>query len=338
MIELGYYAAVGPHSDSEMLDYAVMADKYGIDTIWCGDHFHPFAHEGSRGCGLAWVWMAAAAERTKRSKIGCAVTAPIIKYNPAVVAQAYATLGALYPGRIVMGLGAGEAMNEIPVGCEWPHARERIERLEEAIKIIRLLWNESFVDFEGKYFSLRQANLYTKPEIPIDLCVAADLSPRVAKLAGKYADAFITTASHHDYTHILLPALEEGTREGGRRHDAVKKILGLGVAYDEDYDKAISTSRYWAGGFSSAAFSQPIYDPREIDKLGRNVSDKQIGERLLVCTSAEDFIKPIEEWVKLGFGHVYLSCNSQDHSKFLKMYGEKLLPALRAIYGSDQDA
>ena len=332
MVDFGCYVAAGPHSDIEMLEYARTADKYGIDTVWCGDHFHPFGDEGSRGCGLSWVWMAAAAERTK-AKIGCAVTAIVNKYNPAVVAQAYATLGALYPGRIILGLGAGEAMNEIPVGCEWPSARERIERMEEAVSIIKLLWNESFVDFKGKFFNLKQANLYTKPEKPVELCIAASTSPAVARLAGKYADSFLTTTPLQRYARDLLPALEAGAREAGRRPEALKRILGRTVAYDEDYDKAVSSSRYWAGGTFPAAYTEAICDPRELDKMGRTLSEKQFAERLFVCTSAEDFMKPIEEAVRMGFEHIYLSCVSQDMPKFLKMYGEELLPVLRETYG-----
>jgi coenzyme F420-dependent glucose-6-phosphate dehydrogenase len=190
LLKIGYLAPMEQYQPLPMLQYTMAAEKAGFDSIWVSDHFHPWFHNNAAG-GFAWVWMAAAAERTNSVEIGTAVTCPILRYNPAIVAQAFATLACMYPNRIFLGLGTGEAMNEVPVGCEWPKFAERVERLEESIRIMKLLWNENFVTFNGKYYKLRKANLYTKPKSPPPIFVAST-GARVAEIAGRHADGLLT--------------------------------------------------------------------------------------------------------------------------------------------------
>ena len=332
MLKIGYATEHEQYQPLPLLDYAVEAERAGFDSIWTSDHFHPWAHTNA-ACGFAWVWMAAAAERTKRVEIGTAVTCPILRYNPAIVAQAFATLRAMYPDRIFLGLGTGEAMNEVPVGCRWPPFRERAERLEEAIKIIKLLWSGSFVNFKGKYYRLRKANLYTKPSTPPPIYVGAS-GPTVAEIAGKYADGFLTVVfPERHYRDVLFPALERGAKSSGRDPDKITKAIEIWVAYDENYDEALRTARFWAAALLPAMFKFEVIDPREIEQHGWFVGDKQLAQYWLIGTKPEDHIKHLEKFIKMGFQHIHIQSSSPDEIKTLKMYGKHVLPYLRSTYG-----
>jgi coenzyme F420-dependent glucose-6-phosphate dehydrogenase len=208
-LALGYYSDLNQRTPRQALEYAVMAEKEGFDSVCTCDHFHPWVHTGASG-GFAWVWLGSLGERTNRVMMGTGLTAPTIRYNPAIVAQAFATLSDLYPSRVFIALGTGEAMNELPLGFDWPSHRERAQRLEEAIKIMRLLWTKEFVDFKGHYYRLSKANLYTKPPTSIPIYVAAN-GPKVAELAGRLGDGFLTLPfpdSH--YKDVLFPAVDRG--------------------------------------------------------------------------------------------------------------------------------
>jgi coenzyme F420-dependent glucose-6-phosphate dehydrogenase len=332
MIKIGYAAEHEQYQPLPLLDYTVEAERVGFDSIWTSDHFHPWAHTNAAG-GFAWIWMAAAAERTRRVEIGTAVTCPILRYNPAIVAQAFATLRAMYPNRIFIGLGTGQAMNEATVGYRWPPFKERAERLVEAIKIMRLLWSHSFVNFKGKYYTLRNANLYTKPTSPPPIFVAA-AGPTVAEIAGRYADGLLTNIfPEQHYREVLFPALERGAKTAGRDPSEITKALEIWVSYDEDYDKALETARFWAACLLPAITKFEITDPREIEQHGRLVGDRQLAEYWLIGTKPEDHIKHLEKYIKMGFRDIHIQSSSPDEIKTVKMYGEHVLPYLHSTYG-----
>ena len=331
-MKIGYACEHEQYQPDLLLDFAVEADKAGFDSIWTSDHFHPWAHNNA-SAGFAWVWMAAAAERTKRVELGTAVTCPTLRYNPAIVAQAFATLRSLYPGRIFIGLGTGEALNEMPVGCPWPSFRERVERFEEAIQIMRMLWSKELVSFKGKYYRLRKANLYTKPTSPPPIFVAAS-GKTTARLAGKYADGLLTLlAPEEHYLNVVFPAMEEGAKSVGRDPRELVKAVEIAVSYDKDYDKAIEASRYWSGALLPVMLTQQIYDTREVEACGRLVGDKQIAENRLIGTNPEEHIKHLEKFLKLGFQHIYIQSSSPDEIETIRMYSKHVLPYLHSTYG-----
>jgi coenzyme F420-dependent glucose-6-phosphate dehydrogenase len=332
MLKIGYQAVHERYQPLPLLDYAVEAEKAGFDSIWSSDHFHPWAHTNA-SCGFSWVWMAALAERTKRVEIGTGVMCPTMRYHPGVVAQAFATLSAMYHGRIFMGLGTGEAMNEVPLGYRWPRFKERAERLEEAITVMKLLWSRDFVTFKGKYYRLNKANLYTKPASHIPIYIAAT-GPTVAEIAGRQADGFLTIGiAEQNYRDVLLPALEKGAKSAGRDPDKIVKSMEVGVSYDENYDKALDSVRFWAGALMPAFFMYGIADPRLIEEHGRLVGDKQLAEHWLIGTKPEDHIKRLEKYIKTGFQHIYVSSSSPDEIKTARMYGMHVLPYIRSTYG-----
>jgi coenzyme F420-dependent glucose-6-phosphate dehydrogenase len=335
MFKIGYCAHHEQYPPTALLEYAVLAEQSGFDTIWTADHFHPWVH--SRGqCGFAWVWIAAAAERTKKVEIGTGVTCPTLRYNPAIVSQAFATLGVMYPNRIFIGLGTGEALNEMPVGCKWPHFKERADRLEEAIKIMKMLWTRDVVTFKGKYYTLRKATLYTRPKTPIRMIVAAS-GPTVAEIAGRYADGFLTSGTFppEQYHQVLFPALEKGAHSVGRNPEKIEKIAEVFVSYGEDYDKALASARFWAPTILPAIWwKYPIYDPSEIEACGKLVGDDQLKKVWCISICPDDHIKHIERLIKLGFNHVYITGSNPDEKKFFEVYQKKVIPYLRETYGT----
>ncbi len=331
MLKLGYATEHEEYQPQQLLDFTVEAEKAGFESVWTSDHFHPWAHTNAAG-GFAWVWMTAAAERTRRLEIGTAVTCPILRYNPAIIAQAFATMRALYPNRIFIGVGTGEALNESPVGCPWPSFRERAERLEEAVTVMKLLWSKNFVNFKGKYYRLRRANLYTKPTTPVPVYVAAS-GPTVAEIAGRIGDGFLTVNTTEDhYRNVLSPAVEKGAKEAGRDPKNIIRAVEVGVAYDEDYDKALARARFWAGALLPVMYKYDIFDPREVEEHGSYVGDEQIAQHRLIGTKPEDHIKNLEKYIKMGFQHIYIQSSSPDEIRTIQMYAKEVLPYIRSTY------
>jgi len=324
---LGYKTCHEQYQPDGLLMHAVLAEKYGFETLWTSDHFHPWAHTGAAG-GFAWIWMTSAAERTKKMTIGTSVTAPILRYHPAIVAQAFATLAVMYPNRVFLGLGTGEALNESPLGYTWPSPKQRVEMLEEAIIVIKKLWDDDFVSFEGKYYRLKKAKLYTKPNKPIKIYVAAG-GPKVAELSGRYADGLLLGPGSLDQAKNLFRAFGDGVKKAGRDPKSLEKVAEILVSYDENYEAALKACRFWAGSMLPLFFRCDISDPREIEAHGRLVGDEAIAKRWIVGTTAEEHIRRIERYVKAGFNHLYFVSSSLDEPKFIKFYGERVLPHLR---------
>jgi coenzyme F420-dependent glucose-6-phosphate dehydrogenase len=264
--------------------------------------------------------------------MGTAVTAPILRYHPAIVAQAFATIGTMYPGRAFIAIATGEAMNELPLGLKWPGFNERAERLEEAIKIIRKLWTEDFTTFRGKYYRLNKANLYTRPSQSIPIYIAAS-GPRIAELAGRYADGLLTLPFPDEhYTHVLFPALEKGAKEAGREYEKIEKLMELQMSYDEDYDKALQAARWWAPTVMPIFFKAPISDPREIEAHGKLISEEGLKTGWFISNNIDDHIKNIERYIKLGFSNFHFQSSSPDEKGFIQTFGKKVLPYLRDAY------
>jgi coenzyme F420-dependent glucose-6-phosphate dehydrogenase len=331
VFKFGYGIAVEQRDPTLCLQMASDAEKAGFDAVWFSDHFHPWFDTNAAG-GFAWVCIAAAAELTRNVHFGTAITCPLFRYNPAIVAQAFATLGVLYPNRIFLSVGTGEAMNEVPVGYDWPAFPERLERLEESVKIMKLLWSRSFVNFKGKYYTLRKANLYTKPEVPIPVFVAGN-GPKATEIAGKYGDGFLTgIMPEEQYKNVLFPALKKGAQEIGRDYDSIEKAIELTVSYAEDYQKALDSIRCWAGTLFSAVFQYPISDPRVIESYANLVGDKQLAQAMIVGTTPEEHIKEIEKYIKLGFTNIHIGSSSPDETKTLEMYARHVIPYLKSTY------
>lgn len=318
------------YTPNQLLEHAVLAEKHGFKTLTVSDHFHPWTHSRAH-CSFAWVLITAAAERTKNTNIGTFVTAPILRYNPAIIAQAFATLGVLYKNRIFLALGSGEAINEVSVGYHWPDFKERVKRLEEAIQVIRMLWSQKFVSFKGEYYQLRRANLYTKPKKPIPLYVAAN-GPTVTRIAGRHADGFVTTASPEYATKVLFPTLEKSAVDAGRNPSFIERMTEIVVSYDEDYEKAEEACRYYSGALLPFVYKYAVYDPREVEGNAEFIGGEVLAEKMIIATTPEEHIERIERYLKAGFSSIQFLSASPDEEDFIKLYGEKVLPYLRETY------
>jgi len=325
-IKFCYLAAHEQYSPRDLLEQSILAEKEGFDMIASSDHFHPWMHTNSHG-GFAWVWLGAVAEKTSKIALGTAVTAPTLRYNPAIVAQAFATLAYMYPGRIFLGLGTGEAINEVPVGCSWPNPRERVERLEEAIKIIKALWEKNFVTFNGKYYKLKNANLYTKPKEKIPLYIAAG-GLKVAKIAGKYGDGIITImGALKKYGEKFFSSFNEEAKKVGKNPEEMLKAIVLNTSYDDNYERAVKAARYWASTALPFVFKYEIFDPREVEANAVMVGDKQLASVRLITNNPQEYIDKIEELLRIGFNSIFILNSSPDPKKFIKMFGEKIIPS-----------
>ncbi len=340
---IGYWASQEQYSMQDLIKFAIEAEKGGFTATMTSDHFHPWWHDNGYG-NFTWVWLAAAAERTKKMKFLTGVTAPVYRYNPAIIAQAFASLDVLYPGRIGLGLGTGEAMNEVSVGFDWPPVDVRLKRTIEAIQIIKKLWNnkednkqtqageqrqstenEGFVNFKGDYFKTKDAKLYTPPSTNIPLFLAAS-GPDATRTAARYTDGVITI-SKPEKVKEMFDIFDKTALEEGRDPQNLQKIGKPKISYSEDYDKAFKSSEFWRAGDLDDVFNTDINDPRKLQQKAKlEVSDEKLKESTFIVTSIEDLIKPLEDYFAAGFTQVYLHSTSPDEMEFVQKFCSKVLP------------
>ena len=266
MLKIGWKASAEQFGPRELLEYAAQAEASGLDSVFISDHFQPWRHRQGHA-PFALSWLAAAGERTNRVQLGTSVMTPTFRYNPAVVAQAFGTLGALNPGRIVLGIGTGEALNEVAVGAAgspWPEFKERFARLRECVTLLRRLWTEERVTFEGTYFRTHDATVYDRPEEPVPVYVAAG-GPLVARYAGRSGDGFICTSGkgRELYEDKLLPAVDEGLQKSGRTREHIDRMIEIKLSYDRDPDAAVTNCRFWAPLSLTAEQKHGVDDPVE---------------------------------------------------------------------------
>ncbi len=327
-MEIGYWAAQEQYSLRKLLEFVIEAENGGFTSTMTSDHFHPWWHDGAFG-NFTWIWMAAAAERTKNMRFITGVTAPIYRYHPAIIAQAFASLDVLYPGRISLGLGSGEAMNEAPLGFDWPRAKARLKRTQESIRIIRKLWgqekdqDDDFVSFNGEYFLLRDAKLYTRPSSRIPLYMAATGQQSV-KAAAKFADGLITYLDPEKAGKVL-ERFDQTLEKSGL---GIKpKIAEYKVSFSADYEKALKSTYFWRATLLKNIFDSDISDPRKLqEKALKEVPDKELEKSIDIITSIEDSISSIEEYFKAGFTTVYVHSTSPDELQFLREFCKKVHP------------
>ena len=329
---LGYWAAHEQYSMQDLLKYVVEAERGGFTTTMTSDHFHPWWHDNAFG-NFTWIWIAAAAERTKKMHFTTGVTAPVYRYHPVIIAQAFASFDALYPGRISLGLGTGEAMNETPLGFDWPSPKVRLARTKEAIDIIKSLWRQEgknnengFVTYHGSYYHLHNAKLYTPPashHIPIYLAATGSQSTRVA---AQYSDGLITYLKPEKAKDVLMH-FDKSARASGRNPQSLEKIAEYKVSYSEDYDRAFKSTEFWRATLIENIFNSKITDPRKLQqKAKREVSDEMLKESIQVTDSVEDCTRSLEKYFNAGFTRVYIHSTSPEEIKFIQTFCKKVLP------------
>ena len=332
MLRLGYKASAEQFGPRQLLDYAVLADKLGYDSVWTSDHYQPWRHTDGHAPN-AIAWMGAAAMSTERVLLGTSVLTPTLRYNPAVVAQAFATLGCLAPGRIALGVGTGESLNEVVVGVEWPEQKERFHRLKEAVMLIQQLFREEMVNFEGQYYTTHNATLYDRPDEPVPVFIGAS-GPAASRLAGRIAEGYIATSGKATelYTEKLLPAVREGLETAGRADDAISRMIEMKVSFDTDRARAMEDTKIWAALALSGEQKMGVEDPREMERLARTVEDVA-HRRWLVSDDVDEHIEQIRPYLEWGFDHLVFHFPGDDQERAMALYTERVLPELRARFG-----
>ncbi len=288
--KIGYFAIADAWTPAGCLQQAIAAERIGFDSLWVEDHL--IAMPGGTECNFAWTVMSSALQATKRVPFITGVTAPIMRYHPAIVAQAFATMGAMYPGRVGLGVGTGEPPNEMAVyGGEWPSNNTRLEMLEEALMVMNQLWTSvKPISSAGKYYPLKDAILLTRPEEKVPVYVSA-IGTRAANLAGRLGDHLISLANNPKYVKDeLWPALEAGARASGRDPNTMERVGHFSYVYDPDQvvrpDDLQQDAGTISGGAMSKAFSSGV---------------------ISIFHTAEDFIRKIEDMKRIGYNHLAIA-------------------------------
>lgn len=330
-LKLGFKASAEQFDPRELVEIAVAAEAHGMESVTVSDHFQPWRHEGGHA-PFSLTWMAAVGERTSSIQIGTSVMTPTFRYNPAVLAQAFASLGVMYPGRIMLGVGTGEALNEIATGWhgEWPEFKERFARLRESVDLMRQLWTSDRVSFDGEYYSTVDASIYDRPETPIPVYIAAG-GPMVARYAGRAGDGFICTSGKGMalYTDELIPAVKEGAEKAGRDIEAVDRMIEIKLSYDTDYDVALENTRFWAPLALSSQQKHDITDPIEMERAADALPIETIASRWIVGNDPDAVVAAIKEYVDAGLNHLVFHAPGHDQRRFLELFEKDLAPRLR---------
>ena len=331
-LSLGYKASAEQFAPRRLLDLAIAAERAGFDSVWTSDHFQPWRHTDGHAPN-ALVWLGAAAQATERVTLGTSVLTPSFRYNPAVVAQAFATLGCLAPGRIILGVGTGESLNEIPVGIDWPEQSERFARLRESVTLIQQLFREEFVTFEGEYYRTHNATIYDRPGEPVPIYIAAS-GPAAARLAGRIGDGLICTSGKGAelYVDTLLPAVVEGAEKAGRDAGPLARMIEMKVSFDTDRGRAMEDTKVWAALALTGEQKVGVEDPREMERLAKGVEDVAY-RRWLVSSDPDEHIEQVATYVDYGFDHLVFHFPGNDQEGAIARYAELILPRLRARFG-----
>ncbi len=332
-LKLGYKASAEQFGPRELLNFSIEAEQRSFDSVWISDHFQPWRHTNGHA-PFALSWLGALGERTSRIQLGTSVLTPTFRYQPAIIAQAFGTLGALYPGRVILGVGTGESLNEVAVtGAEWPPAKERLARLREAVALIRQLWAEDLVTFEGQYYRTLNATIYDRPDQPVPIYISAG-GPVAAKYAGRTGDGFICTSGKGDelYRDQLLPAVEEGAKAAKRDPEAIEHTIEVKVSFDTDRERAYADTRIWAALALPAEDKAGVHDPREMERRAEKVAD-QAHRRWIVSSDPEEHVEQVGHYIELGFTHLIFHAPGDDQSRFLQLYSKEILPRIRQRWG-----
>jgi coenzyme F420-dependent glucose-6-phosphate dehydrogenase len=331
-LKVGYKASAEQFGPRELVELGVLAEQVGLDSVMMSDHLQPWRHIGGHGPS-ALACLAALGERTERVLLGTSVLTPSFRYNPAVLAQQFATLALLNPSRVVLGVGTGEALNEVAVGLrEWPDFKERFARLREAVRLMRALWADERVSFDGDYYRTDDATIYDRPEGGVPIYVAAG-GPVMAKYAGRVGDGFICTSGKGMdlYTDKLLPAVVDGLSAAGRPVDEIARMIEIKLSYAPTREEALENTRFWAPLSLNADDKHRLDDPLEVAYAADQLPIEDVAARWIVETTPDGVVEAVRPYVEAGFDHLVFHAPGQDQEGFLTSFARDVLPLLRVL-------
>ncbi len=326
MGNLGYAASFEQFHPTDLLTYSQQAEKVGFTAVMASDHFHPWVPSQGQSA-FVWSWLGALGATTNL-RFGTGVTPPGYRYHPAIIAQAAATLEAMYPGRFYLGLGAGEALNEHIVGEYWPEAPVRLERLMESIEIIEALFTGKVVKHRGEHFTVESAKLYTMPENPPPIYVATS-GPIMAGRTGRYTDGIITVGAADEKIKMLMERFEKGARDAGKDPSKMARLVQLKVSYAQTVEQATDYAvQDWPNGGMNFPKAD-IRNPEDFAAMAKLVRPENYKNRVLISSDLDEHAAYIQHYIDLGFGGVYIHNVGRNQEEFIKAYGEHVVPALK---------
>jgi coenzyme F420-dependent glucose-6-phosphate dehydrogenase len=331
-LRIGYKASAEQFSPRELVEFAVQAEQVGLDSVLISDHFQPWRHNGGHA-PFSLAWLAAVGERTERVLLGTSVMTPTFRYNPAVVAQAFGTLACLYPDRVMLGIGTGEALNEVAVSSMvWPGFKERFARMREAVTLMRELWAGERVTFNGDYYQTHDATVYDRPDQPVPIYIAAG-GPVVARYAGRSGDGFICTSGKGAelYRDKLMPAVDEGLATARKAGESIDRMIEIKLSYDPDPRLAMENTRFWAPLALTSEQKQGLSDPVQMERAGDALSIEQVASRWIVASDPAAALSQIKPYVDLGFNHLIFHAPGHDQSRFLTSFTADVVPEVRRL-------
>ena len=329
-LTIGYAAMLEQFHPREAVELSVLAESHGFSGVMAADHFQPWVPAQGQSA-FVWNVLAALGERTT-GDIGPGVTAPTFRWHPAMVAQASATLAAMYPGRHWLGLGSGEALNEHVVAGYWPEAPERINRMFEAIEIITKLFTASAagkdVKHSGTFYKLESTRLWTMPEVAPEILVAT-AGPVTAKRAGRHADGLITVGAPLEKISGLFAKFEDGAREAGKDPSGMPKVLQVHLSWAETDEIAMANAlREWPNGGMKFPKGD-IRSPFDLEQMAKLVRPEDFTGRMVVSADPDVHRAAIQKYVDLGFDRVYLHNVGRNQREWIEVFGRDVLPQLR---------
>ncbi|NKX91852.1 TIGR03557 family F420-dependent LLM class oxidoreductase [Sanguibacter hominis ATCC BAA-789] len=328
-LTIGYAAMLEQFHPTEIIELSAYAESLGFSGVMAADHFQPWVPQQGQSA-FVWNVLSALGERT-RGDIGPGVTAPTFRWHPAMVAQASATLAAMYPGRHWLGLGSGEALNEHIVGQYWPEAPERINRMFEAIEIIKKLFAASLAGKDtkhsGQFYKLESTRLWTMPEVPPEILVAT-AGPVTAKRAGKYADGLITVGAPLEKISMLFGKFDDGARESGRDPESMPKVLQIHLSWAPTDEEALANAMTeWPNGGMKFPKAD-IRSPFEFEQIARLVRPEDFEGRMVISSDPDVHRANIQKYVDLGFDRIYLHNVGRNQREWIDVFAKDVLPKL----------
>lgn len=324
---VGYAAMFEQFTPSDLLRWSQQAEEAGFGAIMASDHFNPWTPQQGQA-GFVWSWLGALGATTRRVTFGTGVTAPGFRYHPAILAQAAATLGAMFPGRFYLGIGAGEALNEHVVGHYWPEAPIRLQILEESVEVIRRLFSGKTTKHYGEYFKVEDAKLWTLPATPPPIYIATS-GPVNSERTGRIADGIITVGASDDKIQLLLGRFEKGARDAGKDPAQMKRIIQLHVSYAATREAAVAQAvREWPNG--GMAFPKAdIRHPEDFEQMAKIVRVENFQGRVFMSADLGEHLAHLQHYIDLGFDEVDVHNVGRNQEEFIQGYARSVLPKLR---------
>ena len=317
MPELGYALSSEEHGPNELVANARRAEEAGFEFAMISDHFHPWTDTQGQS-PFVWSVIGGIAEATERIRLGTGVTAPIIRTHPAIIAHAAATSAVMMDGRFFLGLGTGENLNEHIVGEPWPAPDERLEMFEEAVEVIRLLWEGGEQTHRGDYYDVVQARLYTLPDEPPPIAIAA-AKPQASELAGRLGDAFINTSPDSE-------PIERFESAGGKGKPKYGQIT---MCWAETEEKGRKTAlEIWPNAALGGDLSYELPIPRHFEQAPEDVTEEEIGEAIPCGPDVDRYVEDFREYEQAGYTHIYFHQIGRDQEGFFRFFEQELKPKL----------